>query len=167
MKFTPKTEEEVQAEQLCPVGIQPFTVLESAEVLSKSAKNAGKEMIKLKLNVHAEDGDYHCYDYIADWFMAHKFRHFFFAIGLGEQYEKGVVNVRDNALAGRTGYCDVGIQNGKDGYGPKNTIADYCDSAEKDGAVAPAKSVGKSPTGTRPDTGGENQPPGQGDDVPF
>jgi hypothetical protein len=135
MKITPKTEEELQTEQLCPPGKYPFTVLESAEVLSQSPKNAGKEMIKLKINVHADDSDYHCYDYIADWFMAHKLRHFFYAVGRGDAYESGNLNARDNALKGFEGWCDVGIQKAKSGYGPKNIIVDYCE-CENSGALA-------------------------------
>lgn len=124
MQFKPVTEEEALAAQLCPKGKAPFTVLEAAVVESKSAKNAGKEMLKLKLDVHAEDGfDYHVYDYVAPWFMAHKFRHFFFCIGMGKAYEAGTVE--PSSLAGREGWCEVGHEKAKGEFGPKAKILEY------------------------------------------
>lgn len=131
MKFTPKTEEEVLAKQLCPEGKYPFTVLESSEVVCKSEKNLGKPMIKLKLNVHADDGfDYHVYDYIADWFMEFKLRHFAFSVGQGLKYESGILDANSNAFQGFGGWCDVGIQKSKNGQGPKNVIQDYVVKSE-------------------------------------
>jgi hypothetical protein len=125
-KFTPQSEDEVQAASLCAEGLHPFTVLESDEVVSKSEKNAGKPLIKLKLNLHGDDGlDYHCYEYIGDWVMAYKFRHFFFAIGLGNAYEAGIINAAHNGLAGRSGWADVGIEKAKGNYRAKNVIRDF------------------------------------------
>ena len=49
MKFTPKSETELTRFAALPDGDYPFTVLESAEQISKSAKNAGRPMGKLKL----------------------------------------------------------------------------------------------------------------------
>ncbi len=136
-KFTPKTEEEIQAEELCPEGKYPFTVLESSLTLSKSAKNSGKPLVKLKLNVHGPDADYHVYDYIADWFMAHKFRHFFHCTGHGAQYDAGEVDPSENAFQGREGWCDLVKQPGKGSYGPKNSISDYVpNNAVVEGAPA-------------------------------
>lgn len=124
MKWQPKTEDEVQQSQLCGEGKAPFTVMECGIVVSKSAKNAGKEMMKLKLNIHADDGyDYHVYDYIAPWFMEHKFRHFFFSIGLGADYDAGKTDALK--IKDREGWCDVGIQKAKGEYKSKNTIRDY------------------------------------------
>jgi hypothetical protein len=163
MKFTPKTEDEVQAEQLCPAGKYPFTVLESAEVESKSAKNLGKPMVKLKLNIHADDGDYHVFDYIGDWFMAHKFRHFFFAVGMGHKYEAGTVDASNNALQGLEGWCDIIIQKAKGEYGPKNSVNDYCES-EHSGSHAPA------PAPVAAKRKSESEVPSVGamfDDIPF
>lgn len=144
--FTPKTEDEVQAENLCPEGRFPFTVMESAETKSKG----GNPMIKLKVNVHGPEGfDYHVFDYISDSFLAHKFRHFFFSVGLGPDYEKGAVNVANNALQGRGGYCEVDIEPSKNGYPAKNKITDY--SVPEDQKPKPQTA----------------EPPPQDDDVPF
>ncbi len=153
MQFQPKTEEEVIKDQLCPEGLQPFTVMEASETVSKKS---GKPMIKLKLNVHGDDGfDYHVYDYIADWFMAHKFRHFFFAVNRGQDYETG--NVRAESYVDCEGYCDVGIGKAKDGFPAKETIRDY--NVEKAAVVvkaAPAAAKSDAPT-----------PAPEEDDVPF
>jgi hypothetical protein len=127
--FTPKSEEECLADELCPKGLQPFTVMESDEATSKKD---GKSMVKLKVCVHGDDGfDYHVYDYISANFMAYKFRHFFHAVGMGAQYATGTIEVANNALKGKTGWCDVTHEKAKDGYGPKAKIADYNANAGK------------------------------------
>ena len=147
MKFEPKTEEEVVKDQLCPEGLQPFTIMEAAVVESKSAKNAGKEMLKLKLNVHADDGyDYHVYDYVAPWFMAYKFRHLFFAVGCGADYEAGTVNTEN--LIGREGYADIFIGKAKGEFPAKESVRDYNVTktkaeASKQNAAAPSKEISK------------------------
>jgi len=130
--------------QLCPTGLQPFTVLESQRVESKSVKNAGKEMIKLKLNVQSGDGfDYHIYDYIAPWFMEHKFRHFFVAVNRLKVYEAG--SLEDAAsLVGAEGWCDVIHKKGKGEYGPAASISDYTVKSEKSSVEKPAKAKAES-----------------------
>ncbi len=154
MNWKPKTEEEVQAAELCPVGMQPFTVLEATE--GKSKKRA--DMLKLKLNVHADDGfDYHVYDHISHAFLEYKFRHFFFAIGCGAQYEAGTVDPA--RLVGREGYAEVKHEKGKDGFGPKAAIADYIVKSEK-AEPAPAKKE------VEPD-GAVPAPAPEEDDIPF
>jgi hypothetical protein len=160
MKFTPKTEEELQAEDLLAEGIYPFTILECEETVSKSQKNAGQPMLKVKINVHGDDGyDYHVYDYVADWFMAHKFRHFFYAINRPGMYEAGFVTAQD--LIGLTGYASIGIQKPKPGsqYGPKNVVTDYSVKSETAPAAAP-EAQKSSATASTPTTA-------QDDDVPF
>lgn len=130
MKFKPMTEEDVQREQLCPEGKAPFTVLEATDTESKS----GKPMTKLKLNVHATDGDYHCYDYISPEFMAFKHRHFWCAIGREDLYMSGDVDA--NMAKGAQGWCEVGVK--KDpGYGLKNVISDYLVESDKAKATEP------------------------------
>ncbi len=159
MQFQPKTEEEVVAENLCPTGLQPFTIMEAAIVVSKSEANKGKEMLKLKLNVHADDGfDYHVYDYVAPWFMAHKFRHLFFAIGCGADYDAGTVNT-DN-LVGRDGWCDIAIGKARDGFPAKESVKDY--NVEKaTAAPAPVKAAPLTAKSDAP------KPAPEEDDIPF
>lgn len=155
MNWTPKTEDEVMAAELCQKGKAPFTILEAQVTQSKSEKNAGKEMLKIKLNVHGEDGfDYHIYDYIAPWFMEHKFRHFWYCVGKGADYEAGKADIE--SLKGLEGWCEVGIQKAKGEYGPKNTITDYVAKNEKS---APAEKQQKVATPAAPVN--------ESDDIPF
>ncbi len=157
MQFQPKTEEEVVAENLCPTGLQPFTIMEAAIVVSKSEANKGKEMLKLKLNVHADDGfDYHVYDYVAPWFMAHKFRHLFFAVGCGADYQAGTVNTAN--LVGRDGWCDIAIGKAKDGFPAKETVKDY--NVEKAAPVVKVSTELPSPAMmSRPTTADDSEIP--------
>jgi len=169
-QFTPKTEAEVQEASLCPKGLNPFTVMESAETVSKSEKNAGKPLIKLKLNIHGEDGDYHCYEYIADWYLPHKFRHFFFTIGLGSAYEGGVIDAANNALAGRSGWADVGIEPAKGNFRAKNIILDFKpqgpDKVAASAAAPTYKAMAQPAAGASVTTTTANVLPAD-DDVPF
>lgn len=164
MNWKPKTEEEVQAEQLCPQGLQPFTILEAVRTESKSAKNKGREMLKVKLNVHADDGfDYHVYDYIAPWFMEHKFRHFFVAVNRLKIYEQG--NIDDvTTLVGAEGWADIGMDKGNGEYGPKSKVNDYAVKSDKSAKVEPEKPKSAAPTtNSKSPVGGTPAD----DDVPF
>lgn len=132
MNWKPKTEEEVQAAQLCPTGLQPFTILEASFATSKKS---GKEMLKLKLNVLAEDGfQYHIYDYVADWFMEHKFRHFFFAVNCGGAYNSGTIDCAD--LVGREGWARIKHGKARGDFPARAEIEDYCEKSDK---AQPAK----------------------------
>lgn len=155
------TEEEALAEQLCPKGKAPFTILEASVVESKSQKNAGKEMLKLKLDVHADDGfDYHVYDYVAPWFMAHKFRHFFFCIGAGKAYESGTVDPA--SLIEREGWCEVGHERAKGDFPPKAKIVDYVpENSMAESQQARENATAPSPAAPSP------KPAESEDDVPF
>lgn len=126
MKIQPKKEEEIKREwPLLPDGEYPFTVLESAEVASKSVKNKGRMMFALKLNVHGKDGDYHVYDYFADWFSEWKLRHFAATTGQLATYESGELNGDLNALAGKVGYVKIGTEPASGNYAAKNIVVDY------------------------------------------
>ena len=158
MNWQPKTEDEVQREQLAPEGLTPFTVLAAEIVQSKSEKNAGKEQLKLKLNLHADDGfDYHVYDYIAPWAMAHKFRHFFVAVGREAEYSKGTVDPA--GLVRLEGWCMVGIQKAKGQYGPRNSIVDY--KAQDAMPPRPTETTAPEPKPTKQASADAD------DDVPF
>ena len=119
MNWKPKTEDELYEDQLCPNGMHPFTVLEGGSAMSKS----GKSMIRLKLNIHTEQGDFHVYDYISPDWMEHKFKHFFYAVGLVDVYEAGALG--ETPLYERQGWCEIGRQKSKDGFPPKSVVTDY------------------------------------------
>jgi len=158
IKFTPKREEELSRFENLPDGIYPFTVLESAIKLSKSAKNAGKEMVAVKLNVHGPDFDRHVYDYFADWFSEWKLKHFCDTTGLAADYAAGQVDPSDNSWQGRQGYVLIATDDARDGFPAKNVANDYGDG-KKSSAPATSKPIVKA---EKPSA----EPP-ESDDVPF
>lgn len=125
MKFQPKTEDQLKREwPLLPDGEYPFTVLASKEQASNSEKNKGKIMLAVKLNVHGKDGDYHVYDYFADWFSEWKLKHFADTTGQSKNYEAGDLNGADDGFANRTGWVKISTEPaGK--YPAKNVVDDY------------------------------------------
>lgn len=129
MQFTPKAESELsKGGDFGPLeeGEYPFTVLESDEVLSKSAKNPGKPMAKLKLAVHRPDGgEQWVWDYFADWFSEWKLKHFLDSIGCEQHYTQGIADFSNNHYQGRAGYVLIGIdKDGKTGK-DRNVAVDY------------------------------------------
>ena len=135
--------------------------MESEEVLSKSIKNRGKPMVKVKLCVHGKDFDVHVYDYFADWFSEWKLKHFCESVGIEDDYQNGEVDPTRNAWQGKEGFVDLRIEEASGNYSEKNTVEDYKEDnsdtieekpakAEKAPAPAPGPGV----------TTGE-------DDVPF
>ena len=153
LNYTPKKESELSNFEPLPKGEYPFTVLGSDEAPSKSAKNAGKIMVKVKLNVHGPNGDRHVYDYFADWFSEWKLKHFCETTGRGADYISGKIDARNNSFAGCEGYCKLEIENDPQ-FGAKNTVKDYLpdENQKVDGLAAAA-------TPTKPRT--------PDDDVPF
>ena len=126
MKFQPKDESEIsKGFKPLPDGEYPFTVMESDIQISKSAKNAGKEMVKLKINVHGPDFDKHVYDYFADWFSEWKLKHFLETVGLGAEYQAGEIDPSGNAYQGRTGYVRLMIETNKETGEERNAVQDY------------------------------------------
>ena len=124
IKFTPKDESEIARFSNLPAGDYPFTVLESAIQISKSAKNSGKEMCAVKLNVHGPKFDRHVYDYFADWFSEWKLKHFCETTRNAKEYESGTVDPGGHAWAGRTGFVRIKVVNDPK-YGEKNEVDDY------------------------------------------
>ena len=124
IKFTPTNETETKKYANLPPGTYPFTVLESGEVASKSVKNAGKIMVRLKLNVHGNYFDKHVYDYFADWFSEWKMKHFAETAGLGQHWLEGYLDARDNAWKDRTGYVEIDVETDQK-FGEKNVVVDY------------------------------------------
>lgn len=142
MKITPKTQEEIDAMNLFPVGEYGFEVLEKAtlgtdELFTKDALSkvkadgsGGNEMIVLVLNVFHPDGYSRVViDYLLEA-MPKKLRNACYACGLGDKYEAGDFVAQD--FIGKQGNLKLSIQSGKlkdDGsgekYPDKNNVADY------------------------------------------
>lgn len=119
MKFTPKTEEEINADGLIPAGEYPFEITEATDQFSK----AGNEMIVLRVIVFHGSGESIIYDYLMEA-VAYKLHHAAAACGLLEQYNSG--NLDAALFEYKTGRCKVAIQKDKSGnYPDRNVIRDY------------------------------------------
>lgn len=124
MKITPKKEEELNNFSLFNEGIYNFEVLSAEDTVSKS----GNEMIKLKIRVSKPDySTTIIFDYLLEA-IAYKIRHFAYAIGIGELYEKG--NIDAIHCIGKIGQLELGIQQGQPNpnggyYQDKNIVKDY------------------------------------------
>jgi hypothetical protein len=119
MKFTPKTEEEIQREGLLPIGEYPFEVIEAKDKVSKN----GNQMIEVKVEVFNldEDTSRFIFDYLMEK-MAFKLRHFCAATGLIEAYEDGSLSAE--MCQGKTGTCKVGVKHSEE-FPSRNEIRDY------------------------------------------
>lgn len=139
MKFTPKTENEVQSDGRLPKGEYDFEIVESSDEVSKK----GNEMIKLKVQVYDDEGHGRIlFDYLLEE-ISYKLRHAAYACKLGDNYEAGTLAAAD--FAGRAGRCKVGIQKDKTGeYPDKNVIQDYIVGVEEI-ATANAAQARKAP----------------------
>lgn len=145
MQFKPKTQADIDAENLCTEGDFPFTVLEAVEKTDKK----GRGFFAVKLNVHGdEERDYHIYDNLSPAWMAHKLLHFCEGVGLYPQYCEGNLSAAD--LVGREGHCSVSMEDAQNGYPAKNIVEDYLVKDRKEamaenkarvtGEIAPAQS---------------------------
>lgn len=165
IKFTPQAESELSKFDNLPDGEYPFTVLESAEVASKSEKNKGRPMVKLKLCVHGKEYDRHVYDYFADWFSEWKLKHFCEAVGLAKDYSIGHVDPSDNQWQNRQGCVRIETENDPK-YGKKNVVSDYIPNENQT-----VEAIQGKPAEIKPEqktaTPQPAQPSGESDDVPF
>ncbi|CEG60979.1 DUF669 domain-containing protein [Legionella micdadei] len=133
MRFTPKTEEELQLMTLLEPGIYQFQVSTATNEMSKS----GNEMIKLTLNIWDKDGRLHfIYDYLLEA-MGYKLRHFCETTGLIDKYDHGEINVTD--CINRQGYVELAIQEGKlkdngERYPSRNSVKDYIKKSKVESA---------------------------------
>lgn len=127
MKFEPKTEEDLQRENLVEEGEYPFTVI---EVKDKEDKN-GCPFFGIKLNLHLPDGVWGSYDNLSPVWMKHKLRHFCFSVGIGNLYEAGTLERMD--ILDKQGICKIVVKKDKQSGELRNEVSDYVV------ATAPAK----------------------------
>lgn len=151
-----------------PAGEYPFTVLESGLAASKSAKNPGRQFIKVKLNVHGPKFDRHVYDQFADWFSEWKLKHFCETTGLRDEYAMGCVSPEGNAWAGREGYCRIKVRPAEGEHDERNEVVDYLPEEDqrietgKDSRIDPRTASKK-----LSELKSELNQADEGDDVPF
>ena len=138
MKFSPKTDDEINALNLIEPGIYDFEVMDAKDKTSKS----GNEMIELRLKVWDKNGlEHHIYDYLLEA-LAFKLKHFSKVSGLLVKYEHGTIFATD--CIGKSGKVEVIIQKGQPNpnggvYSDKNSIKDYIESSMPSSAVTKPK----------------------------
>ena len=136
MRFTPKSEEELQAATLVEEGIYSYQVIDAKESLSK----AGSPMIEMKLLFWDKVGKEHViFDYLLEA-MGHKLRHFCDSHNMLDKYNSGELTSKD--CWDKQGKIDLVIQEGKAKpsgglYPNRNTVKDYVVSAEPLAQPAP------------------------------
>lgn len=119
MNFAPKTEEELNANNIFKKGIYDFEVYRAVDKISKS----GNEMIELELKVFASDGEQtHVFDYLLEA-MGYKLKHFCEATGLSDIYQSG--NLTADMCSGRAAKCTLEIEPKTSNYAEKNKVKDY------------------------------------------
>lgn len=127
MKYTPKSEEELEKEKqdtlnasLLANGEYDFEVMQTSD----KASSSGAEMITLKLNVFDHNGDARIvFDYLTEA-MGWKIRHAADACGLLATYEAGALSASSFDYC--TGKVKIKTQKGNKDYpNPKNVVEDY------------------------------------------
>lgn len=123
MRFTPKTEAQIQAEandrNLWPRGVYDFEVSAASDEVSAK----GNDMIKLRLKVFDHAGNTQTiWDYLLEQMMG-KFAHACEAMNLTTQFDSGEVEAAD--FEGKSGQVVLYVQKGQNGYADKNSVADY------------------------------------------
>jgi len=140
MRFTPKTDEEINAENMLAPGIYSFEVINAENKVSKK----DNEMIVLSLQIFDHDGNHaqRINDYLLES-MAFKLKHAAEACGFGDQYKSG--DLQAEWFVGKTGQVRVGVEPAKDNYPARNSIKDYI--VKKDGEPdTPMVASGKTPS---------------------
>lgn len=133
MNFTPRSESEVSP--LFEKGIYKFRVESAVERTSKN----GNPMIELKLKlvhnmIQGKTILIYCYLLTDNPSFDFLLRHFCYSVGLGESYEKGVLEAA--MCPGKVGTAKIGIDIDKEGkYQEKNKVLDFI--MPKEGEVLP------------------------------
>lgn len=131
MRFTPKTKEELEFENLLSKGEYDFEVSKAEDKVSKN----GNEMIKVNLKVFHGNGFQFVTDYLMEA-MAFKLRHFFETVGMIEAYNAGQIQSAD--LIGAAGKVQIDIEPAGE-YPAKNVVKDYGSKAKKTAEKESAK----------------------------
>lgn len=146
MKFHPKSEHEIEAENLLPNGIYDFEVAQAKDEVSKK----GNDMIKIALKVFAPNGGTpFVYDYLLEAFLS-KLLNFCATTGMEDAYNAGELSAE--MCMGRCGKVEIGTE-AKTGFKPKNVVRDYIKPVVK---TKPSDGITSAASGDLED-----------DDIPF
>lgn len=123
MIFTPKNEEEIQKEGLCPDGSYSYQVIKAEDKISK----AGNEYTSITLKIWDEQGKEHLI--FTNMALIKLLKHFCDVNNMQDLYQSGNIH-HENFLNKSGGRVLIGIEgekeNGKGGmYKAKNIVKDY------------------------------------------
>lgn len=120
MKFQPMTEEDAAAVNLMAKGEYDAVVRAAEEKTSQS----GNQMFALQLTVYDGDAQKHVFDYLVFTDGGHaKIQRFCKSADIWETYQSG--ELTPDGLLQLNVRVKIGIEDGKDGYPPKNKVVDY------------------------------------------
>lgn len=120
MRFTPKSEHEIEAESLLPKGTYDFEVAKAVDAVSKKS---GNEMIKVSLKIFAPNGGTpFVFDYLLEAFLS-KLLNFCSGTGLMHAYNSG--NLTADMLEGKCGKVIIDVEPASGQYKAKNVVVDY------------------------------------------
>lgn len=135
MRFTPKSEAEIAAENLWQPGEYGFEIIERVTFGTKeyttidtlSKNNA--DMIRLVVKLYNTEGQFQTLiDYLMEA-VPGKLRHAAEACGLLSQYETGTLQAEQ--FIGKTGFLKLKIEKDKNGqYPDKNAVQDYVSAGD-------------------------------------
>lgn len=124
MRFTPKSEKEINEERLLPEGNYPFEISAAESKKSKS----GNDMIEILVRVYKPDGKFILVtDYLMEK-MLYKLLHCCQACGLEGQYNQGLLEA--DMFIGKTGMLKLKVDP-EGQYPAKNSVKDYIKDAGK------------------------------------
>lgn len=124
MRFTPKSEKEINEERLLPEGNYPFEISGAESKKSKS----GNDMIEITIRVYKPDGKFILVtDYLMEK-MLYKLLHCCQACGLEGQYNQGLLEA--DMFIGKTGMLKLKVDP-EGQYPAKNSVKDYIKDAGK------------------------------------
>ena len=153
MEFNPEDGASRSGFELLPPGEYDIEVIEAEERTSQK----GNQMIALTLQTKHPDGyDSRVWDYLVSVPAAvFKIRMFCHATGLTTQYEGGTLKAED--CVGKRARARIIVEEGRDGFGDRNSVADYLVTTGESAGIATM------PSGTEAATA----PPVSEHDIPF
>lgn len=134
MRTTPKTQEQLDQERMLPAGEYDFTIDKAEDKISRSQN----EMIELSLTIFTGNGERRMKDWVMDK-VAHKLRHFAYAVGVGPMYEAGALVAQE--LVGRSGKVILKQGKAQGDFPARNEVADYVPLKDAKPTPAPTRVV--------------------------
>jgi len=155
MRVTPRTQEEIDLENLIPAGVYDFEVVKAEDKISKKGKEQGlTEPNMIELNLKVFHGD--TYSFVRDWIMEAmpgKLLHFVNETGLADKYGDGEFVAAD--CLGKCGKVKIVVEEPKGNFEAKNSVKDYGEKKKAD-ASAKGPLMNAGPKTAVEDDDGEN-----------